>query len=125
MQKPTEFYTVLRWFPAFPVLAKTGEILRSFPAGWGQVTDDLCTEAEAWDAYIEGFKNNPAPTRNNSMVVKIDLAEGTSRDLSEEWASAYAEEFPEMEASAEDYADDYADWKYEQRRDDRMMEELA
>ena len=121
MHKPTEFYTVLRWFPAFPVLAQTGEILRSFPAGWGQVTDDLCTEDEAWAAYVAAFDGEPAPTRKNSMVVKIDLAEGTSRDLSEEWASAYAEEFPE----AEDSADDYADWKYEQRRDDRMMGELA
>lgn len=125
MHKPTEFYTVLRWFPAFPVLAQTGEILRSFPAGWGQVTDDLCTEAEAWGAYLDGFHNEPAPTRANSMVVKIDLAEGTSRDLSEEWASAYAAEFPASEVSADDYADDYADWKYQQRRDDRMVGELA
>lgn len=125
MHKPTEFYTVLRWFPAFPVLAQTGEILRSFQAGWGQVTDDLCTEGEAWAAYLDGFHNKPAPTRANSMVVKIDLAEGTSRDLSEEWASAYAAEFPASEVSADDYADDYADWKYEQRRDDRMMGELA
>lgn len=112
MHKPTEFYTVLRWFP-------------EFPAGWGQVTDDLCTEDEAWAAYLDGFHNEPAPTRKNSMVVKIDLAEGTSRDLSEEWASAYAAEFPASEVSADDYADDYADWKYQQRRDDRMMGELA
>ena len=125
MIKPTEFYTVLRWFPAFTVQAHTGEIISSFSDGWGQVTDDLCTEDDAWEAYVAGFDGQPAPTRMNSMVVKIDLSEGTSRDLSEEWANAYAEEFPEDEASADDYADDCADWKYEQRRDDRMMGELA
>lgn len=103
MYKPTEFYTVLRLFPT----------------GFGQLTDALCTEDEAWEAYVEGFRDEDAPTRHNSVVVKIDLAEGTSRDLSEDWASAYAEAFP---AAEPDYDEgDYGDWKYEQHRD-RMME---
>lgn len=122
MHKPTEFYTVLRLFPATVIRSETGEVLRSIAGGFGQLTDDLCTEDEAWESYVEGFRDEDAPTRHNSVVVKIDLAEGTSRDLSEDWAAAYAEEFP----AAEDAFDegDYGDWKYEQHRD-RMMEDAA
>jgi hypothetical protein len=116
MHKPTEFYTVLRWFPAMHFGTHTT------PAGWGQITDSMLTEDEAWEAYVEGFKGEDAPTRHNSVVVKIDLAEGTSRDLSEDWASAYAEAFPPVVEFDED---DYGDWKYEQRRDDRLDEVAA
>lgn len=114
MHKPTEFYTVLRLFPAATYGTQA--------AGWGQLTDALCTEDEAWEAYVEGFRYEDAPTRHNSVVVKIDLAEGTSRDLSEDWAAAYAEAFPASEDAFD--ADDYGDWKYEQHRD-RMMEDAA
>ena len=120
MHKPTEFYTVLRLFPAIQIYDKDGSVVRATAAGWGQITDSMATEDEAWGSYVDGFRDEDAPTRANSVVVKIDLAEGTSRDLSEDWAKAYAEEF--QQAKAEFDADDYGDWKYEQRRDDQLNE---
>jgi hypothetical protein len=122
MSKPTEFFTVLRLFPAQTITSPTGEHIRTTAGGWGQLTDGLCTEDEAWEAYVEGFRDEDAPTRRNSTVVKIDLSEGTSRDLSEDWASAYAEAFPAPSPAFD--ADDFGDWKYEQMRD-RMMDDAA
>jgi hypothetical protein len=58
---------------------------------WGPVTEGFPTEDEAWSAFCNEFQNEAAPTTETVLVVKIDLAEGTSRDVTEDWVADYAE----------------------------------
>ena len=93
--KPTEFYEVKRWFSGLSVASR-----------WGNLTDGFNTRDDAWVAFVDGFAGIEDPTTRNAMVVKIDLADGTSRDVTEDWCATWQEEHGEPEdLSSHDYHD--------------------
>ena len=80
MQTPSEFYTVLRLYPA-----KCGH-----PADWGALSDGFDTRDDAIERIIDSFDSDDdarcgmEPSISTVRVVKVDLAEGTSRDVTED-----------------------------------------
>lgn len=79
MQTPTEFYTTLRLFPA----------TKMHPADWGNLGDGFDSRDEAIERIINGFDADDdaigmGPTLATVKVVKIDLTEGTARDVTED-----------------------------------------
>lgn len=79
MQTPSEFYTTLRLFPA----------MSGHPADWGNLSDGFDTRDEAIERIINGFDADDdrigmGPTMATVRVIKVDLAEGTSRDVTED-----------------------------------------
>lgn len=75
----TEFYAVYRLFPA----------MGGQPSGWGMLSDGFDTRDEAIERVINGFDADDdligmGPALHTVRVVKIDLDEGTSRDVSED-----------------------------------------
>lgn len=76
---PQEFYTTFRLFPAHG----------SHAADWGNLSDGFDTRHEAIERIINGFDADDdlrgiGPTMANVRVVKVDLGEGTSRDVTED-----------------------------------------
>ena len=79
MQTPSEFYTTLRLFPA----------MSAHPADWGNLSDGFDTRDEAIERIINGFDGDDdrigmGPTTATVKVIKINLDEGTSRDVTED-----------------------------------------
>ena len=75
----TEFYAVYRLFPP----------MGGRPADWGMLSDGFDTRDEAIERVINGFDKaddliGMGPTLATARVVKIDLDEGTSRDVTED-----------------------------------------
>jgi hypothetical protein len=56
---------------------------------FGPITEGFPTRAEAWRTFCNEFENEVAPTMETVIVIKIDLAEGTSRDVTEDWVADY------------------------------------
>ena len=78
---PTEFYAVYRLFSAHA-------IRRSAPS-WGMISDGHCDRSEAIEAIIDSFDDRSqrlglVPTLENVLAVKVNLSEGTSRDVTED-----------------------------------------
>ena len=79
MQTPTEFYTTLRLFPRHA----------GRPAEWGQLSDGFDTRDEAIEQVINGFDASDdaigmGPTTATVKVIKVNLDEGTARDVTED-----------------------------------------
>lgn len=75
----TEFYAAYRLFPP----------MGGRPADWGMLSDGFDTRDEAIERVINGFDKaddliGMGPTLATVRVVKIDLGEGTSRDVTED-----------------------------------------
>jgi putative lipase involved disintegration of autophagic bodies len=106
MTKPTEYYDVKRLFCEPTV------------KGWGNLTDDMETRDGAWQAFVDGFRGEAAPTIENAHVVLINMADGTFRDLTEDWCKYHADEFgPDEDQLARDARDNAADQRRYDRRD--------
>lgn len=76
---PQEFYTTFRLFPA----------IGSHASDWGNLSDGFDTRDEAIERIINGFDADDdlrgiGPTLANVRVIKINLDEGTSRDVTED-----------------------------------------
>ena len=74
-----DFYAVYRLFP--PMVGR--------PADWGMLSDGFDTRDEAIERIINGFDADDdaigmGPTLATVRVVKINLDEGTSRDVTED-----------------------------------------
>ena len=95
---PTEFFEVKMWFTF------AGHRL----SGWGSLTDGFANRADAWEAFSD---KNDGDNRDQFFVVKIDTAEGTSRDLTEDWCDIWDEERGELlDWSSHDYHDRFANY---------------
>lgn len=88
MTTPAEFYAVYRYYTAFQ--------LRSTSGAWGAMSDGFPDRAEAVECIINGFDKQDEncgvyADLDTVKAVKIDLAEGTSRDVTEDLiAEAFA-----------------------------------
>jgi hypothetical protein len=93
---PAEFFEVKMWF-TFPE--------RSL-CGWGSLTNGFANRDDAWEAFSEKYDGD---NRGQFLVVKIDTAEGTARDLTEDWCDTWDEEHGEpLDWSSHDYHDRFA-----------------
>lgn len=88
---PTEFYAAYRLFLAHEIRARAD--------AWGMLTDGFSDMSEAIEAITESFKPQhwslgyeprTTPDLTNTKVVKINLEDGTSRDVTEDVIAAIA-----------------------------------